>query len=44
MLTEVSREEYPFGESGKLIIGEVILEDFFLLLVVLTEQITPSAA
>ena len=41
---EVSREEYPLGESGKVIIGEVVLEELFLLLPVLTEPIRPSAA
>ena len=34
----------PFGESGIVIIGEVIFEDLFLLLLVITEPITPSAA
>ena len=41
---DVSMKEYPFSESGKMIIGEVVLEDFFLLLPVLTEPITPSVA
>ena len=44
MLAEVSREESPFGESGKFIIGEVVSQDFFLLLFVLTKPITPPTA
>ena len=40
----VSKEDSPFGETGKVIIGEVTFEGFFLLLVVLTELITPSVA
>ena len=43
MLTEVSREEYPLGESSKVIMGEVGLDEFFLLLLALTVPITLSA-
>ena len=44
MMVEVSREESPFGESGKVMIGEVFFEDFFLLLFARTKPITPSTA
>jgi len=36
-------EESPVRESGKVIIGEELFKDFFLLLV-LTKPIIPSAA
>ena len=41
---EVSREESPLGESGKVIIGVVDLDCFFLIFDVLTVPITPFAA
>jgi len=43
ILVETSTEESPVRESGKVMIGEEFLEDFFLLLV-LTVPIMPSAA
>ena len=42
MSAKISREESPLGESGKVIMGEVGLDDFFLLLLALIVPITPS--
>lgn len=40
---EILAEESPVGESSKVMIGEELLEDYFLLLV-LTIPIMPSVA